>query len=107
MYRAWLEDVLGFKLRGDRLMIDPSIRSDWAEYSIHYRYGNSWYDITVQNPDGVQHGVAWIEVDGKRLSCGVEQGITLHDDGARHAVLVRLGENSFTKDVKDVEDKQD
>jgi cyclic beta-1,2-glucan synthetase len=105
MYRVWLEDVLGFKLRGDALIIDPCIRSDWTEYFIRYRYQTSWYDITVQNPDRAQRGVAWVELDGERLPCGTTEGISLHDDGVTHRVLVRLGQEELNRDGQDKQDE--
>jgi cyclic beta-1,2-glucan synthetase len=88
MYRVWLEEVLGFRLSGDMLILDPSIPSDWAEYTLHYRYRSAWYDITVENPERVSRGVAWVELDGERLP---ELRIPLRDDGDRHGIRVRLG----------------
>jgi hypothetical protein len=46
------------------------------------------YVIAIDNPGHVGHGVAWVQVDGKRLS---EPAIRLEDDGAEHRVVVRLG----------------
>jgi cellobiose phosphorylase len=48
MYRVWLEDVLGFKLRGDRLSIEPAIPDEWAGYVITFRYGRTKYRIEVE-----------------------------------------------------------
>jgi cyclic beta-1,2-glucan synthetase len=45
MYRVWLEEVLGFKLRGDRLTIEPAIPADWSKYVINFRYGRTQYRI--------------------------------------------------------------
>jgi cyclic beta-1,2-glucan synthetase len=88
LYRVWIEEMFGFKLRGDRLILDPVLPPDWPSIRITYQYRGARYEIVVENPDQVCRGVAWIEVDGERLS---EKGIPLHDDGARHAVVVRLG----------------
>ncbi len=49
MYRVWLEEVLGFKLRGNRLSIEPAIPEDWPGYVITFRYGRTEYRIEVQN----------------------------------------------------------
>jgi len=88
MYRVWIEDILGFKLRGDQLTIDPVLPHDWHEFSIRFRYKSALYAIAVENPDAVGCGVLWVEVDGIRMP---EHVIALHDDGAKHSVIVRLG----------------
>jgi len=49
MYRVWLEEVLGFKLRGDRLSIEPAIPANWPGYTIMFRYGRTQYRIEVEN----------------------------------------------------------
>ena len=49
MYRVWLEEVLGFKLRGDRLSIEPAIPENWPGYIITFRYGQTEYRIEVEN----------------------------------------------------------
>ena len=38
IYRVWLEEVLGFKLRGDTLTIDPVIPRDWPGFHLRYRH---------------------------------------------------------------------
>jgi cyclic beta-1,2-glucan synthetase len=49
MYRVWLEEVLGFKLRGNRLSIEPAIPEDWPGYVLTFRFGRTEYRIEVQN----------------------------------------------------------
>ena len=41
MYRVWLEEVLGFKLRGNHLSIAPAIPEDWPGYVLTFRYGET------------------------------------------------------------------
>jgi cyclic beta-1,2-glucan synthetase len=88
MYRVWLEEVLGFRLQGDTLWIDPTIPPEWTEYSLKYRYQKSSYDIVVENPEKVSRGLLWVELDEERLTT---QCLLLRDDDARHSVRVRLG----------------
>ena len=88
MYRVWIEEILGFKLRGDKLTIDPVLPHDWPGFSIRFRYQTALYTIVVENPDAVSSGVLWVDVDGERLP---DRVIWLHDDGAQHSVIVRLG----------------
>jgi cyclic beta-1,2-glucan synthetase len=87
LYRVGLEGILGFRRRGDTLIIDPCIPSSWKEFSIEYSHLESKYLITVLNPNGVQKGVASVTVDGARA----ENGIQLSNDGKRHEVIVTLG----------------
>ena len=90
MYQAGLEAILGFRLRGTTLTLDPCIPRAWRDHRIDYRFRSARYQITVANPHGVSRGVVSVEVDGHAL---VEPGaaITLLDDGATHTVRVVLG----------------
>ena len=88
MYRAGLESILGFQLRGERLRIDPCIPRSWREFEINYRHRSARYSIKVENPFGVSRGIASVEVDGELQP---SDDIPLKDDGARHTVRVVLG----------------
>ena len=88
MYRVWIEEVLGFKQRGNELRIDPVIPAGWPGFTLRCRLRSASYEIRVENPDRAGRGVAWVEVDGERQS---GQTVTLKDDGVSHAVVVRLG----------------
>jgi cyclic beta-1,2-glucan glucanotransferase len=90
MYRAGLESILGFRLRGATLLIDPCVPRGWRGFEIVYRYHSSRYEITVENPQGVTRGVARTELDGTALA-GSQARIPLSDDGATHRVRVVLG----------------
>jgi cyclic beta-1,2-glucan synthetase len=88
MYRAGLESLLGFDLRGERLSFNPCIPRHWPEYEMTYRRGKTSYRIIVENPAGVSRGVAVVELDGALQK---EFEIKLIDDGRPHAVRVVLG----------------
>ena len=88
MYRTWLEEVLGFRLQGNRLRIQPSISREWRGFSITYRYGSTRYFIEVQNPDGVSFGIARVELNGSKVPGNV---ISLTDDGEAHNITVLMG----------------
>jgi cyclic beta-1,2-glucan synthetase len=49
MYRVWLEEVFGFKLRGNHLLIEPALPEEWPGYVLTFRYGRTEYRIQVQN----------------------------------------------------------
>ena len=88
IYRVWLEEVLGFKRRGDRLTIEPVIPKDWPGFRLRYRYQSTHYDIAIENPGHISHGVDLVELDGAAVS---DKMITLRDDGGSHTIRVRMG----------------
>jgi cyclic beta-1,2-glucan synthetase len=88
MYRLGLEAMLGLRRAGDVLRIDPCIPQGWSGYVIHYRHGDTRYQISVQNPSGVNRGVAEITFDGEALPSG---DVPLLGDGEEHEVQVRMG----------------
>jgi cyclic beta-1,2-glucan synthetase len=90
MYRVGLEWILGFRLRGATLLLDPCVPKAWRNFEIVFRYHSARYDIAVENPRGVSHGVARIELDGAPLQ-GAPAPIPLSDDGAAHRVRVIMG----------------
>ena len=89
MYRAGLEWILGFRLRGTRLVIDPCIPRAWRGFTIAFRYHSARYDIVVENPQGVTRGVSAVEIDGVPL--GGQASIPLADDRKRHRIRIILG----------------
>jgi cyclic beta-1,2-glucan synthetase len=98
LYRAGLEWILGFRLCGRSLLIDPSIPKAWRHFKIVFRYHSARYDIAVENPHGVSHGVAGVELDGQFLQ-GTPALIPLSDDGATHSVRVVLDGSSHIAEV--------
>lgn len=90
MYRAGLEWILGFRLRGAMLHLDPCIPRAWRSFALVFRYHSSRYDIVVENPHGVARGVVSVGLDGALLAGG-GASIPLADDGATHQVRVVLG----------------
>ena len=89
MYRTGLEWILGFRLRGTRLVVDPCIPRTWEGFTLAFRYHSARYEIVVENPRGVTRGVSSVEVDGVRLD-GLG-GIPLADDRKTHRVRIILG----------------
>ncbi|MBK5257455.1 MAG: hypothetical protein JJE39_15625 [Vicinamibacteria bacterium] len=90
MYRAGLEWILGFRLRGKTLVIDPCVPKAWPSFEIAFRYHSARYAISVLNPNGVSRGVARILLDGKVMQLS-DPSVPLSDDGADHKVEVVLG----------------
>jgi hypothetical protein len=67
MYRAGIEWILGFRLRGESLHLDPCVPRDWPGFRISFAYHSSRYDIDVENPLGVMRGIQRVEVDGREV----------------------------------------
>ena len=90
MYRTATEGILGIKLRGTTLVIDPCIPRAWPGFEFTYKHGTSRYRITVKNPRGVNRGIARATLDGKDLG-GARGEIQLMDDGRYHYGEITLG----------------
>jgi cyclic beta-1,2-glucan synthetase len=88
MYRAWVEEVLGLKIRGKQMQVSPVIPGWWEGFSLCYRHGEAIYEIQVENPEKIERGVLWVEMDGQRLRDGV---ISLERSLVKHRVLVHMG----------------
>jgi cyclic beta-1,2-glucan synthetase len=89
MYRAGLESILGFRLRGTRLVVDPCIPRAWHGFELVFRYGSARYDLVVENPRNASRGVSSVEVDGVSLAGDLSIGLT--DDRQTHRIRIVLG----------------
>jgi len=101
MYRTALEAILGFRQRGEELFLEPCIPARWKKFTIEYRFRSSTYEITVENPDGLQRGTAELTVDGR----SVEKAINLIDDGKHHRVTVSLRPSLSPASVQEKQEK--
>jgi len=95
LYRSGLEAILGFRVQGNTLAIDPCLPKAWPGYEIVFHHRGirktiTRYEITVENPRRVSRGVVGAELDGVELGKGVAR-IPLVDDGQIHRVRVELG----------------
>jgi cyclic beta-1,2-glucan synthetase len=91
MYRAGLESILGFRLRGASLLLTPCIPEKWPRFEIVFKHRSARYEILVENPHGVSRGIAHAELDGTTLATGLQTRIPLVDDGKTHGVRLVLG----------------
>ena len=89
MYRIVIEEMLGLKIRGNSLTLDPVLPSAWETASLRLSRGRAIYEITVDNSEQVTHGVAWIEMDGRRLD--LNEAIQIEDGPIKHKIRVRMG----------------
>ncbi len=88
MYRVALEQVLGVRREGTRLVIDPCVAGGWKGFEVTYRDGQGDVHVVVENPDGVQHGVRRVEIDGRESP---DRTILLTGAPGRREVRVVMG----------------
>ena len=95
LYRAGIEAILGFRVHGNTLAIDPCLPEAWPGYEIVFRHRGARktitrYEIRVENPRRVSCGVISAVLDGVEIAKGGAR-IPLVDDGQIHRVRVELG----------------
>jgi cyclic beta-1,2-glucan synthetase len=91
LYRAGVEAILGLRLEGDFLVVDPCIPKAWPGFDMTLRYRGSVYEIAVANPHGVSRGVSTAEVDGEAQPVSEGRARIRLRDGGSHTVRVTLG----------------
>jgi len=90
LYRAGLEGILGLRLTGSVLHLDPCVPESWPDFQISLRRGSTRFDIRVDNPDAVSKGIASARIDGTEIT---ERPLRLDlpDDGKGHEILIVMG----------------
>ena len=56
--------ILGVQPELDGLRIDPCIPPEWKHITLTRRFRGAQYSITIENPNGSEHGVQALYVDG-------------------------------------------
>ena len=82
MYRLVTESLLGLRLEGTRLRIEPCVPAAWDGFKIHYRYRETLYHISVL-PKSAEPSVT---LDGVVQP---DMAIPLVDDSREHMVQVK------------------
>ncbi|MGH8147880.1 MAG: GH36-type glycosyl hydrolase domain-containing protein, partial [Rhodanobacteraceae bacterium] len=90
MQRAGIESILGLRLEGDILHLNPCIPKTWPRFAMTVRFHSAQYEIVVDNSNRVAHGIVAATVDGSAVGEG-PLSLKMLDDGATHHVLVTLG----------------
>jgi cyclic beta-1,2-glucan synthetase len=90
LYRAGMEEILGLRLTGSALQLDPCIPESWPGFEVTLRRGSTRFDISVDNPDGVEKGIASARLDGADVA---ERPLRfdLPEDGETHEIQVVMG----------------
>ena len=87
MYEAGIKYLLGLCIENGYLSIQPCIPSDWKEYSIKYKHGNSVYNIHVSNPNGKNNTVQSFKLNGQEIP---DKKIELNSAGEIYNVEVNM-----------------
>ncbi len=85
MYQLITESFLGLKREADTLQFKPCVPKEWQSYTMHYRFKDTVYHITVQVNDSFG--------DMEVLLDNVQQAdklIHLTDDKNEHTVIINI-----------------
>ena len=91
-YRVWIEEVLGFKVKGETCSINPVIPRDWPGFSITYRHGKSTYRFEIVQTDG---GPTTCHLDAKLTDLA---NIPLTSAGGNHLISICLSRRPSSED---------
>ena len=61
------EGILGLNPEAEGIVIDPSIPSEWKNYSLKKNFRGKVLNVTVNNPGGSEHGVKSVTVNGTKI----------------------------------------
>jgi cyclic beta-1,2-glucan synthetase len=87
MYRLITESLLGLHLEVDKLRFAPNLPKEWESCTIHYRFRETVYHITIRN-HGDGKSIRNLRVDGLEQP---DHFIRLTDDRADHTAELELG----------------
>jgi cellobiose phosphorylase len=87
MYRLIVESLLGLTREKDRLRFAPCLPADWPAFAMRYRYGETVYEISVQQRAGEEAGEATLTVNGVAQA---DNSVPLVDDREEHHVVVSV-----------------
>ncbi len=82
-----VEGILGLRPNSKGLIIDPSIPSEWKEFTMEKTFRGKKLHITVKNPNGAQSGVKSVTVNGAKLAENLITSDILKDE---NEVVVEL-----------------
>lgn len=87
-YFAATRYILGLRPQYDGLLVDPCIPGDWEGFEAVRVWRGAVYHITVQNPCGVEKGIASVSVNGRPCGSGL---IPIMPRGSENTVTVVMG----------------
>jgi cyclic beta-1,2-glucan synthetase len=88
LWRLGVERILGLRPEAGGLRIEPCLPRAWRRVDVRIRRPGGELAITIENPDGVETGIAERWVDGVAVD---EAVVAFPADGRERRVIVRLG----------------
>ena len=85
-YIAGIQYILGLKIEKNIMSIQPCIPKNWEEYEMKFKYGESIYNIKVENKNGKNTGVNKVIVNGEE----VENKIKLDNSGKIFNIEIKM-----------------
>ena len=86
-YFAATRYILGVRPQFSGLLVDPCVPADWKRFQITRVWRGAVYHITVENPQGVEKGVASVVHNGQ----AVDGLIPVQPAGSVNQVIVTMG----------------
>jgi len=86
-YFAATRYILGVRPQFGGLLVDPCVPAEWKRFSIDRTWRGAVYRITVNNPDGVEKGVASVTCNGR----AVDGLIPPQPEGSVNEIVVTMG----------------
>ena len=87
MYHAVTHWILGVRVDYQGLIVDPCIPAGWKEFEVTRQWRGATYQISVENPAGLQKGVRTIRLNGKLADNPIPQ----QPAGSFNRVIVEMG----------------
>jgi len=91
-YHAATHYVLGIRPEVDGLRVDPCIPADWPGFSVRRVFRGKVLNIHVENPEGVQKGVARLVLNGEEMGSNLIPVDRMRD---KNDVLVVMGNGYY------------
>jgi cyclic beta-1,2-glucan synthetase len=88
MWRLGVERILGLRPEAGGVRIDPCFPRTWRRVEVTIRRPGGGLAITIENPDGVETGVAELLIDGVAED---QAFVAFPADGRERRIVVRLG----------------
>jgi cellobiose phosphorylase len=89
MWKVCLDWILGVRAEFRGLLLDPCMPPEWDSYKVTRRFRRATYEIEVENPEHLSHGISEIWVDGERHNSDL---LPIFPAGTTHQVKAIIGQ---------------
>ncbi len=80
--------ILGIRPQFNGLMVDPCIPPKWEQYTVHRKFRDAMYTITVKNPNRISKGIASMNVNNETIEGNI---IPVMPKGSSNNVVAIMG----------------